>query len=295
MGKEVIIKSPAKINIHLDVKGRRDDGYHDLISLFQMISIQDEIRLRSLKDFDVCVIEGDFDFPANQNTMYKAVELFRYATGIRTGVLITCTKRIPEGSGLGGGSSNAAAVLRALDVLFETGLTAQSLRFLGERIGSDVPFFCSGPAALVKGRGELIRRIKPRIDFTGLAVFPEFRVSTKEAYQWLDESARTIPSDVAVSESQVIRMYQCIEPAAWIFTNSFTRVLEQRFPVYKELFMLFKDLGADFSLISGSGSSFYGIFCDREAALEAERIVKKDYPSAAVFAPLDKIPTVIVQ
>ncbi|OPY45027.1 MAG: 4-diphosphocytidyl-2-C-methyl-D-erythritol kinase [Methanoregulaceae archaeon PtaU1.Bin222] len=224
------------------------------------------------------------------------ISLFSIATTLLMWwVCITCTKRIPEGSGLGGGSSNAASVLRALDALFGTGLTAQSLCSLGERIGSDVPFFCSGPAALVKGRGERIRRIKPRTDFTGIAVVPDFRISTKEAYQWLDESARHTTTDTAVPERQLVSMYRCLEPAEWIFINSFTWVLEQRFPVYKKLFILFKDLGADFSLISGSGSSFYGIFRDRKAALDAERNVKKDYPSAAVFAPLDKIPTVIVQ
>ena len=139
------ILSPAKVNLHLEVYPKREDGFHPILSIFQMISLYDEIEIRSLTVSNVCTIDGNFDFPPEENIIWKSWNLFRRETGIRRGVAFSVVKRIPRGAGLGGGSSNAGAALRGLNRLFETGISSRRLAELGSEAGSDVPFFCTAP------------------------------------------------------------------------------------------------------------------------------------------------------
>ena len=153
MEKEVRALAPAKINLHLRVYGRRLDGFHGLRSVFQAISLADEIIVRSLKQPERIEIDGVFDCQPEKTTFYRAIVAFRETTDIRDGISVSVRKAIPAGGGLGGGSSDAASTLLALDGLFDTHLGSGELTGIGAGIGSDVPFFLHGGSGLGHRQG----------------------------------------------------------------------------------------------------------------------------------------------
>jgi 4-diphosphocytidyl-2C-methyl-D-erythritol kinase len=231
MGSALDIDAPAKVNLTLHVGERRADGYHRLISLFQMISLYDRIRIRSLKTDDSYRLEGDCGVPAEENIITRAVELFRRRTGLRRGVRIQVEKNIPLGGGLGGGSSDAAAVLVGLNQLFAGGLDDGGLCSLAAELGSDIPFFLGKAAALVSGRGEIVEPLTPRRDYALVLVYPGFPVDTREAYLWLDarRSERSGPGGARRGDAlqsrpagpaELKRMYSHTAPASWTLFNS---------------------------------------------------------------------------
>lgn len=294
MMSRVRILSPAKINLHLDVFPIREDGFHSILSIFQMISWYDEIEVRSLKTQDVCTIEGDFDFPQEDNIISKVHELFARETGRRDGVAFRVRKRIPRGAGLGGGSSNAASALRALDALFQTRLTSKRLMELGAMAGSDVPFFLGAAAALVSGRGEHIEVLPGRTDFWLLIVLPEVRIGTRDAYRWIDEDGLFPVRDEKRAEL-LSRKYRCEKPADWNFSNSFYSALRARFPEFEKIRKLLKHNGATAAAVSGSGSALFGVFSDEKNAREAGYRMKELCPIIQVARPLARRPRVVLE
>ena len=294
MAGRIRILSPAKINLHLDVYPKRADGYHELLSIFRQVSWCDEIELGSLKQIDVCTIEGNFDFPVEENIIWKSWKIFREETGVHTGVAFKVTKRIPQGAGLGGGSSNAGAALRALDVLFQTGLSDERLAELGAKAGSDVPFFCRAAAAVVEGRGERIRPLRGGRNYSVVLVLPKERISTKEAYRWIDE-AGIFPDPDADGADSILTRYQHEEPERWNFRNSFFPVLRERFSVFEEIRVGLLEAGAAYANVSGSGSAMYGIFADRVSALRCGNKMADRYPIVEVTNFLERISPAVLQ
>ena len=305
--------SPAKINLHLDLRERREDGFHELISIFQMIDFEDHIRIRSLKKQSFCGIEGNFPIAPEENIMYRAYKLFSERTGCTKGISIITKKEIPWGAGLGGGSSNAAAVLLACDTLFKTALGRGELIKLAAILGSDVPFFLNGPAALVTGRGEKIEPLKPRKDFWLVVVVPEFAISTADAYRWFDqwrnekwrtekrklrgigkssedsigfEEKKERKEKEAKKEKERIReTYLFGDFEDWEFFNSFAPVLYRDFPQLEELVHEMKTQGAVYSAVSGSGSAVFGIFLNKKVAKNTADSLKTYYTRVRVVAP----------
>jgi len=268
MEKSVRVRAPAKVNLHLRVYGRRADGFHGLRSIFQAISLADDIVVRSLKQPERIEIDGVFDCPPEKTTFYKAIVAFRDATGLREGISVSVNKAIPAGGGLGGGSSDAASTILALDALFETKLTVETMAGLGSSVGSDVPFFLHGGAALVKGRGEIVESIPARDDYSMLLIYPGFPVSTPEAYRLLDslrpdDSLETDPGDAE------LRAAYLRHPATWPFTNSFELPLGRDRPEIGNWILRIKTAGASFSRMSGSGSTLFGVFGDEDEVLAA--------------------------
>lgn len=299
MALKARVLSPAKINLHLEIYPPRGDGYHSLVSVFQMIPLYDEISVCSLTDkgatgSGACSIEGDFDFPAEENIIGKCCAIFRRETGIKTGLAFSVRKRIPQGAGLGGGSSNGAAALRAMNAMFATGLSDEKLAGLGARAGSDIPFFCIAPAALVTGRGDIVTPLRPRGDFFIVLVIPPLRVSTAAAYSWLDAAGRTA-SPARGRETVLRAMYEGESPANWKFFNSFYPVLREREPVFGEIHQALLGAGALYAAVSGSGCAMFGIFQTENAAEKAEKLLKTKYPATNFFSPLAGMPDVILQ
>jgi 4-diphosphocytidyl-2-C-methyl-D-erythritol kinase len=288
------IVSPAKVNLHLEIYPKRDDGFHPLLSVFQMVSLYDEIRVCSLKDKDVCTITGDFDFPAQENIIAKCCGIFRKETGIRTGLSFTVRKRIPQGAGLGGGSSNGASVLRALNGMFAAGLSEEHLAGMGAKAGSDIPFFCRACAALVSGRGEAVLPLAARQDFFLVLVVPPLHINTAAAYGWLDE-AGLCASAAPGRDLLIKRLYERESPEKWEFFNSFYAVLEKRQPVFAELRRSLRAAGALYANVSGSGSAMFGVFNSEASARKAEKLLKKSYPCAEFLSPLAGMPDLILQ
>ncbi|MCX6969281.1 MAG: 4-(cytidine 5'-diphospho)-2-C-methyl-D-erythritol kinase [Verrucomicrobia bacterium] len=186
------IQAPAKVNLVLRILAKRRDGYHDIETLMAPISLADEI--------DIAVSDGDgMDFQCDhpdlpvgpENLVWRAAEGFRQETGLRFHAKIFLRKRIPHGAGLGGGSSDAAAVIKALDQLLNTGLGLQALEALAAKIGSDIPFFIRSRPALCRGRGELMQDAAALPKTPLLLLKPPFPVSTAWAYKTWSAPKRT--------------------------------------------------------------------------------------------------------
>jgi 4-diphosphocytidyl-2-C-methyl-D-erythritol kinase len=298
MRQEVRVKAAAKVNLHLEVLGRRPDGFHDLVSLFQTVSLADTIALRVSGLDGTISVKGAFDVPLGENLIARAVELFRSETGLTEGIEAAVEKRIPLGGGFGGGSSDAAAVLRGLQVLFDSRLPVERLRAMAAALGSDVPFFLEAAAALVEGRGERVFAVEPRTDFTIAALIPPVAVSTADAFRWIDEETGRRPSE-RISRREITRMYSEDAVASWRFSNSFDEPVFGRIPSLRDLRDLLLEQGAAAARLTGSGSTVIGIFADRARAQAAARALGADARHGAargvraeVLAPLASEPAV---
>ena len=314
MGREIHVTAPAKVNLHLEILAKRQDGYHDLLSLFQAVSLADTIRLRAHGPDRAIRIEGAFDIPARENLIAKAVELFRSVTGLTGGVEAAVEKRIPAGGGFGGGSSDAAAALRGLQALFDRRLPSERLRAMAAALGSDVPFFLETAAAVVEGRGERVFAVQPRTDFAIVALIPPVAVDTALAFKWIGEqpkgasgAAQKGASGAAekpqpgrgMSREQLIRMYAESPVTSWRFSNSFDEPVFARHPSIAALRDRLLEAGAVAARLTGSGSTVIGIFHDRDGAQAAVRTLGTsghaglpDGARAVVLFPLASLPAV---
>jgi 4-diphosphocytidyl-2-C-methyl-D-erythritol kinase len=268
----VRMSAPCKINLHLRVLERRQDGYHDIESVFQLISLADELSVSINGSEGECHVHSPRMELPPVNTLTGAVDQFRSLTGIQTGIRIDIDKNVPAGAGLGGGSSDAAAVLKALDHMFGTGLSLKALSSMAEKIGSDVPFFLSGGAAIVKGRGEIITPIASRTDLFGVLIWPDVHCSTAMAYGLVDRfHAEGKDSSINWPTVDSLAEMYASPVAGWKFSNSFTSPVETVYPVIRNVRLALRDCGAMYVQMSGSGSSVFGLF-ENEKQAETARI-----------------------
>ncbi|MBI9102791.1 MAG: 4-(cytidine 5'-diphospho)-2-C-methyl-D-erythritol kinase [Spirochaetales bacterium] len=274
MNRETVVYSPAKINVHLDIKEPRPDGFHNIISLFHKVDLYDEIKISSLKNADNCSIIGDFDCPPADNLIIKAARAFLDLADIQTAYEFTVHKRIPAGAGLGGGSGNAAAVLNGLNQLNGEPLSMSELYRLGETLGSDVPFFLGGSSALVTGRGENLRELSPLKGFELVLVVPEIVISTKYAYELFDREGRV---NNELDAEQVEKAYLQENCRDWPFFNSFWETIGPKFSELNEAYRLLSEENGDFISMSGSGSSVFGLFSDENQAEKAFIRIKQRF------------------
>ena len=255
--RRAVVPSFAKINLDLRVLSKRPDGFHELRTVFQTISLADRIDIQYLPGRTAFVtITGNVDIP--DNLMVRAADAIMGATRAKGEVRFHLTKQIPMGGGLGGGSSNAAAVLLALPVLLGKRVKAAKLHELAAGLGSDVPFFLYGGTALGLGRGTELYPLADAPAARGLLVNPRVHVSTPDAYRALNitgEGAAAPP------------IY--FDPAQWAIqgVNDFERVVYAQHPELKRIAQRLKRAGASTVRLSGSGSSIFSIFPD--AAAEA--------------------------
>ncbi|HEV3099966.1 MAG TPA: 4-(cytidine 5'-diphospho)-2-C-methyl-D-erythritol kinase [Candidatus Udaeobacter sp.] len=245
------VLAPAKINLSLKILGRRNDGFHELDTLIAPISLYDEITID--KGRPGKGIEFRCDNPSvpqgGDNLAVRAAKAFFEATKIDPAVSIELQKKIPHGAGLGGGSSDAASVLLALNGVFETKLSREALAEIAEPLGSDVPFFLFQSAAVCKGHGEMVMPVKLQREFSILLLKAAFAVSTAWAYSHWQHS-REIPG---------IR-YQAQEFAGQTFTNDLERPVFEKFVFLAQLKMWLlgqSEVGA--GLMSGSGSTMFAV------------------------------------
>jgi 4-diphosphocytidyl-2-C-methyl-D-erythritol kinase len=255
------VAAQAKINLFLDVLAREADGYHALETAFLRIDLADDVTVReaSGRSLDVSgpALPAPGLGPMEKNLAYRAADAYSSATGWPSGFAIELVKRVPAGAGLGGGSADAGAVLRALDAISPRPLGARLLD-LAATLGADVPFMTiDEPMALAFGRGDRlkpIRTLEPRVIV--LAV-PPFAISTGDAYAWLDadRAAESIEARTRVAESLATW-----DDAAAAAHNDFETVVARRHPQTAALADGFRRAGATFALLAGSGSTVFGIF-----------------------------------
>lgn len=284
MLNRIDILAPCKINLHLRVLDKRADGFHDIESVFQLVSFSDELSISiSGEKGSLEILSPNLQLPS-VNTVSQAVELFRDLTDIKDGLRVNLIKHVPCGAGLGGGSSDAAATLKALNSLFSADVEKKSLFDMAAKIGSDVPFFLTGGAALVSGRGEKISSIPCRPDLFGVLVNPGVHVSTPEAYglvdRWQEKKKRTTESWLSFES---LGDHYKKPPKEWEFENSFTEPVSELYPVVLELREKLRDYGANFTDMSGSGSSVYGIFENERDADLAKIMLCAHYPMCVKF------------
>jgi 4-diphosphocytidyl-2-C-methyl-D-erythritol kinase len=270
MSDTVAIDAYCKINLHLRVLARRADGFHDIESVFQLISLADKLSVSiSGPDQSCLVVSPRMELPA-VNTITKAVTAFRSLTGVTAGIRVEVDKRIPAGAGLGGGSADAAAILRALERLFGLRVPQTRLVEAAAGIGSDVPFFLEAAAATVAGRGERISPIVPRTDLYGVLIWPGIGSSTADAYRLVDDShARGEDANTVWTPFQALEAMYSGPVTGWIFGNSFTAPVESVCPPIREAEADLRACGADFCAMSGSGSTVFALFGDERVANEA--------------------------
>ena len=274
----VSLKAHAKINLHLEVLGKRSDGFHDLVSVFAPISLADELLMQRIPDKKECKVLSPLAELPVENTITRAYEEFKNFTGISEGVSVRILKRIPEGAGLGGGSSDAASVLLGLNDMFSADLKEEDLRAIALKIGSDVPFFLRNGAAVVKGRGEEIKRLSLFSDYFGILIYPGIKSATPRAYSLLGRKELEKPNPAFNPE--LFCGKDCRE---WPFFNSFEDVLFNEYPAIKKAKLDLLTYGADFALMSGAGSSVFGLFKDEKTVKNAYSKLFAEYPQCFFF------------
>jgi 4-diphosphocytidyl-2-C-methyl-D-erythritol kinase len=277
--KNLPVFAPAKVNLHLAVKNRRQDGFHDIESVFLAVNFGDTLKFKVLRGENAVEIDIQglkSPIPLEENIIFKAVFLFRDKTGFKKSLKIQVKKRIPVGGGLGGGSSNAAAALLALNKIAGFPCCKEELLEMAAFLGSDIPFFMhENPAALVTGRGECILPLKaPKLFF--VLVNPGFHSETAAAYKLIDETRTYTQTD---SIGEFIKDGEFDEKIYPCFFNDFLNFsADAQKSVYNKIIEDLRGLGARYANLSGSGATCFGVFADRRQAKKAAKALRKKWP-----------------
>jgi 4-diphosphocytidyl-2-C-methyl-D-erythritol kinase len=263
------IVSPAKVNLFLQVTGKRQDGYHQLLTLMCCVTLYD-ILFIDIGCKDISVSCNDPEIPSDErNHAYRAADLFFKMLDIKEGVKIFIDKKIPAGAGLGGGSSNAAAVLSSLNSFFGNPLGFNEIIKIGGRIGADVPFFLFKKPALARGIGDKLKEYPFKIPYKLLIIYPGFGVSTKDIYNNLN--LRLTNCKKTLKKSPFERDF---DPR--LLCNDLEPVTASMHPEINEIKKSLLKEGAERALMSGSGSSVFGLFHDYESAVKADNALSKN-------------------
>ena len=262
---EISVKAPAKLNLHLQVIAKRNDGFHDLRTLFTFINLYDKLTFKaSEKKIELKELE-----PINDNLVIKAADLLRKRTNCNKGVEISLQKHIPLQKGLGGGSSDAAATLIGLNKLWDLRLTHTELLNMSLELGSDVPFFIFGHCAWAEGRGEILSKVD-FIEEWYLLYMPKAQISTKKAFESLS--------------SNFPKPYTHEEYFSKGGFNSFEKWARDSYEEIDEIFLKLENIGKP--QLSGTGSSVFVSFSKQEEAKSA----KQEFPDCCLVKSLEHSP-----
>ena len=286
--KSIELKSRAKINLSIDVLGKREDGYHLVEMIMQTIDLYDIIKITENKINEININSNSLDIPLNKNNIvYKAAKVLKDKFNIKNGLDIFIEKNIPVAAGMAGGSCNAAAVLVGLNKLWNLNLSEKELQEIGLTLGADVPFCISGNAALAQGIGEELTYIKGLSKDTSILVCkPNLFVSTKDVYQGLDlENIKDRPDNEL--------LIKCLEKGnIKLLSENMVNVLETvTSKMHNEIADIEKimlDNNALGSMMSGSGPTVFGLFEKEEDALKAKGELLKKYNQVYVVRSSEK-------
>lgn len=273
---------PAKVNLFLKVLGKRPDGYHEISTLMQPVSIYDELTVEIESGSGVEISCSSNQCPSGpSNLAYKAAELFLKKTGIGKKVKLSIVKEIPVGAGLGGGSSDAASVLIALNSMTGAGEAEETLMRLGAEIGSDVPFFILRSSAWASGRGTELKRVAlPCYHY--VLVNPGFHVSTAWAYGNLDLTK--VNQDYNLSYSvEALSRTDNKGGLKGLLVNDLETATIAAHPALARLKDVLLENGADGALMSGSGPTVFGVFAGRDSAAAAFEAIKSGLPGGMMI------------
>ena len=271
------LKSRAKINLSIDVLGKRDDGYHIVEMIMQTIDLYDNLKITKIEGDFIKIKSDSEDIPLNQdNIVYKAADILKKRFNIKDGVEISIQKNIPVAAGMAGGSSNAAAVLVGLNKVWNLGLSESEFKEIGLQLGADVPFCITGGSALAQGIGEELTNIHGLSEGVNILVCkPDIFVSTKEVYQSLDmNKVQKRPENQKLIESL---KNDDIKYVSENMVNVLEEVTASKYKEIKQIeatMMKNKALG---SMMSGSGPTVFGLFDNKEYAIKAKEELLIDY------------------
>lgn len=278
----------AKVNLHLRIGPRRNDGYHDIASIFQMVDLCDTLTVTIAPSEALsiaCDVAVGIDIQAN--TMVHAARLFAAETGLTAAIHVACEKHIPVQAGLGGGSSDGAAMLRVLNRICGSPLDRNRLIALGAIVGSDVPFFLgTSSVAFVHGRGERLRPLVPRSDLAGWIIMPAGSgVSTARAFASLDQAREEFGWTAMPEDEDALARAYAGKTSRWPFSNDFRAVMGELAPLYDALDALVARTGGCFGTVSGSGSAYCVV---TEKGDDVERLGKelKLFPHEICLYPI---------
>lgn len=270
--------APAKINLFLDVIRKREDGYHDLGTVFQTVDAGDTVEAELRDDGEIHLTYNEpQNYPLESDLVFKAAKALKEYANCALGADVHLTKVMPLGAGLGGGSADAAATLRLLNRLWNLNLPFETLESIGARLGADVPFLVRGGTAFAEGIGERLTFVEPLDLPEGAALLiatPLDAVPTKDAYAGVPKSGpdRWEQYKAAWSAQSSSTIPQYLNPASYF--NAFEISVFPTHPLVAEMKQKFIELGADVALMSGSGASVFGIFKTKELAEKAAAALK---------------------
>ena len=276
----VTVEANAKINLTLDILGKRPDGFHEVAMVMQTIGLHDTLVMEKTERDIKLSINVPWLKADEKNLAWRAAELIRQEYGLEGGVRIELTKRIPVAAGLAGGSADAAAVLKGMNDLYGLQLDEEKLCELGARLGSDIPFCIMGGTMLATGRGEVLTRLSDMPETWVVLAKPRISVSTAWAYQNYDEQgAERHPDNEAIKQAIARGNRKAV---AGLLCNVLESVTIKKYDVIAEYKQMMLDKGAMASMMSGSGPTVFGLAKSREQA-EAIADVLRQNTNADVF------------
>lgn len=280
----MIIECPAKINLSLDVVGKREDGYHLLEMIMQTVSLYDKVKIT--KDKETSVICNNINVPSDRsNIAYRAVELMKQRFEIQDNFKIEIEKNIPVAAGLAGGSTNGAAVIKAINEMYSLNLSKEEMKEIGLKLGADVPFFFEGGTCLAEGIGERLTKFN-NVSCSIVLAKPPINVSTKYVYQnlKLDEIAYHPNTKRIIDyiKNNDIKML------AASMVNVLENVTIKEYPIIYEIKNIMMEFGALGSLMSGSGPSVFGIFEEKADAIKCHNRLRDYIKEVFVVNTVDR-------
>lgn len=279
---QIELRALAKINLGLDVLGRRENGYHDVRMVMQSVYLYDDVKIEKTEAPDITVSSNlNFLPTGTDNIAYKAAELLKNEFQIKDGVKIVLKKHIPVAAGLAGGSSNAAAVLFGMNRLFRLGLSQEELKERGVKLGADVPYSIMRGTVLAEGIGEILKPLPQMPKCSVLIAKPPVSVSTKAVYEALDAKAITSHPDIDGILEGLER--GSLKQVAASMGNVLEDVTIPMHPVIREIKQEMMAAGALNAMMSGSGPTVFGLFESRADARKAQRQIREKSLARQVY------------
>jgi len=268
MAETLHLESPAKVNLRLEILKKREDGYHEIRTVLQKIGLHDTIRFSLRKGKGISIKSDHPDLPIGKsNLIYKALQSIIKGSNYQGGVRVEIEKRIPLGAGLGGGSSNAAIVMKAMNQLLGLNLSREKLMEKGLEIGADVPFFFLEGAAVGSGIGERLKKIElPNLWY--VLIYPNFEVSTRWAYQNFVLTSKRIHCNLD-------KLLKGSGGIPGILFNHLESVVLEKYPQINMMKEILSSVGAMGAMMTGSGPTVFGLFQNEKSAAEAYERIKK--------------------
>ena len=280
--ESIRLKARAKINLGLDVLGKREDGYHEVRMIMQTIGIYDRIIINKIPEDEIRIVSNLSFLPVNENNLiYKAAKLLKDKYNFAGGVEVNLNKFIPVAAGMAGGSTDAASTLFGINKLFDLGLSTKTMMELGVGIGADVPYCVMRGTALAEGIGEKLTRLKSVPHMWIVIAKPSINVSTKLVYENLDMGGVSTHPDIDGIISAINE--QNIEQIALRMGNVLETVTIPLYPVIQDIKNVMITHGAYNAMMSGSGPTVFGIFPDEQTALNCQVYLKEKGDARTVY------------